>query len=99
MVYAVDFDGILCYDRYPEIGIPRFGVIDFVKRRKAEGDKIILWTCRSGEQLDAAVAWCADHGIIFDAINDNLKENIERHGNNCRKVSANYYIDDRAIKV
>ena len=31
----------------------------------------------------------------FDAVNDNVRENIEHFHNNCRKVFANYYIDDR----
>lgn len=95
MIYAVDFDGTLCRDRYPEIGEPKTAVIRFVKRLRQHGDKLILWTCRSGDDLDAAVAWCEAVGITFDAVNDNLPENVERYKNNCRKVNADYYIDDR----
>lgn len=95
MIYAVDFDGTLCRDRYPEIGEPRTAVIHFVKRLRAQGDKLILWTCRSGDDLEAAVAWCEALGLTFDAVNDNLPENIARYNNNCRKVNADYYIDDR----
>lgn len=95
MIYAVDFDGTLCLDRFPEIGEPRPAVINFIKRLRGNGDKLILWTCRSGTDLEAAVQWCAAHGIAFDAVNDNLPENIEKYQNNCRKVNADYYIDDR----
>lgn len=96
MVYAVDFDGTLCENAFPEIGAPRVAVINFVKAVKAAGDKVILWTCRVDARLDAALAWCAKQGITFDAVNDNLPEFIKNYGTNCRKVCADAYIDDRA---
>ena len=99
MVYAVDFDGTLCVNAYPDIGAPRSEIINFIKRRQADGDKIILWTCRSGSTLEDAVAWCSGHGLVFDAVNDNLEENIACHNNNSRKVCADYYIDDRNFYV
>ena len=99
MIYAVDFDGTLCVDRYPAIGPPRQTVIDFVKRRRKAGDKLILWTCRCGEYLAAAVVWCAERGLTFDAINDNVNENKAAHNNNPRKVYADYYIDDRNFYI
>lgn len=101
MVYAIDFDGTLCVDRYPEIGEPREDVINALlaikgrtSRRTAQ-DRFILWTCREGDQLERALQWCYFHGLTFDAVNDNLPEHIERYGNNCRKVYADIYIDDR----
>lgn len=97
MIYAIDFDGTLCVDAYPGIGAPRLGIIEFVKASQRGGDRFILWTCRSGEQLEEAVAWCAAQGITFDAINDNLPELVALYGNNCRKVNADRYIDDRNI--
>jgi hypothetical protein len=99
MVYAVDFDGTLCVNDYPEIGAPRYEVINFVKHRRADGDKLILWTCRSGLFLENALEWCARHGLEFDAVNDNLAENIVSHNNNSRKVFADYYLDDRNVHV
>ncbi len=38
---------------------------------------------------------CKEHGLIFDAVNDNLPEIVEAFGGNCRKIFANEYIDDR----
>lgn len=99
MVYAVDFDGTLCEDIYPEIGPPRQDVIDFIKAERDGGAKIILWTCRCGRELTATLEWCTAQGIVFDAINDNLRKNIERNGNNCRKVFADRYIDDRNFDI
>lgn len=97
MVYAVDFDGTLCENAFPEIGRPRRDVINFVKAARAAGDKVILWTCRVDDRLEAAVAWCAEQGLAFDAVNDNLPELIEKYNSNCRKVCADVYIDDRAL--
>ena len=98
-VIAVDFDGCLCEANWPDIGAPRMPVIRELLLQQAEGAKIILWTCREGEQLQAAVMWCLNHGIKFDAINDNLKENKERYGNNCRKVWATEYWDDKSVLI
>lgn len=96
-VIAVDFDGTLCKNRWPNIGEAYNEVINECIRRQAEGDKIILWTCRSGALLDDALLWCLNRGLKFDAVNDNLAENIEKYGNNCRKVWADEYWDDKAV--
>lgn len=95
-IYAVDFDKTLnLADKYPELGEPNMKLIEFLKDRRAAGDKIILWTCREGELLKEAVKYCDDYGLFFHAVNDNLPENIEYYGNNCRKIWAHHYIDDR----
>lgn len=95
-IYAVDFDKTInLADTYPKLGEPNMDLIEFLKERSAAGDKIILWTCREGELLKAAVKYCNDYGLFFHAVNDNLPENIEYYGNNCRKVWAHHYIDDR----
>ena len=95
-IFAVDFDKALnLADKYPELGEPNMKLIEFLKDRRAAGDKIILWTCREGELLKEAVKYCNDYGLFFHAVNDNLPENIEYYGNNCRKIWAHHYIDDR----
>lgn len=38
-------------------------------------------------------------GLRFDYINENTKENIEKYGNNTRKVFAHYYIDDKNMTI
>lgn len=94
-IYAVDFDKTInLADTYPELGEPNIELIEFLKERREAGDKIILWTCREGELLKAAVKYCNDYGLYFHAVNDNLPENIEYYGNNCRKIWAHHYIDD-----
>lgn len=99
MIIAVDFDGTLCKDAYPNIGEEKEEVINYIKFAKASGDKIILWTCRKGKQLKQAVKWCKERGIEFDAVNKNLKEHIKKMKGDTRKVYADIYIDDKAINL
>lgn len=94
-IIAVDFDGTLCQNAWPEIGEPIKPVIDHIKYAQFTGAKIILWTCRTGEKLEAAVAWCRDHRLIFDAVNENLPEIVKAFGGDCRKIYADEYIDDK----
>lgn len=92
---AVDFDGTLCSDAWPEIGEPNQPLIDFLIQWQSEGNKVILWTCREDTLLWIAVDWCAEHGLHFDAVNCNLPERISYYnGNDSRKIGADYYIDD-----
>ena len=98
-IIAVDFDGTLCENLWPEIGAPRKPVIDYVLAEQKKGARLILWTNRSGDYLAEAVEWCRVHGIEFDAVNENLPEMVDLFHNDCRKVFANEYIDDRAIPM
>lgn len=94
---AVDFDGTLCFSKWPELGEPNRPLIEYLKVWRNQGNKLILWTCRAGEALEKAVSWCRDQQLEFDAVNDNLPEIIEMYGNNSRKVTCDYYIDDKAM--
>lgn len=49
-----------------------------------------------GEQLTAAVDFCAQHSVHLDAVNRNLPEIVEAFGGDTIKVFANEYWDDRA---
>ena len=97
MTYAVDFDGTLCENAWPEIGKPKYKVIDYCNALKAEGHKLILNTCREGVMLHKAVAWCATFALFFDAYNQNLPEHITTYGGDCRKIFADFYIDDKNL--
>lgn len=98
-IIAVDFDGCLCQNAWPEIGEAREDVIRVLLERQKRGAKIILWTCRVGERLADAVQWCAERGISFDAVNANLPVNIAAFGNDCRKIYADEYWDDKAMSM
>lgn len=74
-------------------------MFEFLKEKQKEGDIIILWTCREKKMLEEAVEFCEKFGLRFDYINENTKENIEKYGNNTRKVFAHYYIDDKNMTI
>ena len=57
----------------------------------------VLWTCREAEALQRAVQWCEQMGLIFDAVNDNIPEIVMHYGTNSRKISCDYYIDDKML--
>lgn len=61
------------------------------------GAGLILWTCREGTLLQAAVDACKGWGLTFDAINESLPDWIEAYGTRPRKVGATEYWDDRAV--
>lgn len=98
---AVDFDGTLVEDKFPEIGEPRNIIINAIRRLQICGVRTILWTCRrddqNGNHLEKAVQWCKEHGLEFDAVNENLPEVQEKWGGDTRKVLADYYLDDKAV--
>ena len=96
-VIAVDFDGTLCENHWPGIGLPHLDMIDWMKRLRKEGHKVVLWTCREGMQLIDAIVWCADHGLFFDAVNDNIEEYKKLFKGNSRKIMADWYIDDKSV--
>lgn len=95
MIYAVDFDGYLCRNAWPDIGEPNMDIIEHFKALKADGHKLILWTCREGQALRDAVNWCMRYGLHFDAYNANLPDMNEKYGNDSRKIGADFYCDDK----
>lgn len=69
---AIDFDGTLCENNYPDIGEPNWNVIYEAIQEQKHGAGLILWTCREGKLLYDAMEACFDWGLQFDAINDSL---------------------------
>ena len=97
-IIAVDFDGTIVSDNFPDIGEPIELTIHKIEREQAQGSKIILWTCRNGKALEDAVKFCRDElGLHFDAINENLDEIKVLYGGDTRKVFADEYWDDKAV--
>ena len=96
-IYAVDFDGTLCVSIRNGIGSPNINLIEHLKKRRRQGNKIILNTCRCGDRLTPAIEWCKEFGLEFDAVNDNLPEIVEALGVNPRKIYADVYIDDKMV--
>ena len=95
-IIAVDFDGTLCTNNWPDIGEPNKNLIDYLIKAREKGHKLILWTCRVDAKLDEAILWCNDHGLYFDFVNRNADDLIVAFGEDTRKIFADVYIDDRA---
>jgi hypothetical protein len=95
-IIAVDFDGTLCENKWPDIGEPNTELINYLIDEQKKGSKIILWTCRAGSKLKQAVAWSKALGLKFDAVNENLRDVIAMFKDkDTRKIFAHEYIDDR----
>lgn len=79
---AVDFDGTICEDAYPEIGAPRWPVIEALRALHDAGWRIAIHTCRANrtaistteryherqERLADMVEWLLLLGVWFDQI-------------------------------
>lgn len=99
LIISVDFDGIIVSNRsYPVIET-KHNLMAKSKLDKwsKQGHKIIINTCRVGDALDKAVEFLNREEIHYDAINENLPERIAEYGMDCRKISADVYIDDKSI--
>ena len=98
MVIAVDFDGTIVQNAYPEIGAPKYDVIYALQYLQAAGNQLILWTCRDGDDLKRAVEYCEKvHNLHFDYINADTAEALQKFTGRSKKVGADFYIDDKAM--
>lgn len=97
MIIAVDFDGTICKNAWPQIGEPNFKLIHWLKEQRGKGHTLILWTCREGELLQEALRFCEIYGLVFDYVNENSQDVVERFGCISRKVYADLYIDDKSL--
>lgn len=96
LIIAVDFDGTIVEDAYPEIGDPKIFAFETLRELNKDGHRLILWTYRNGERLQEAVNFCKKNGIEFYAVNKNYPEEIFE-GKVSRKINADIFIDDRNI--
>lgn len=96
---AVDFDGTITKeDNYPYIGEVREDAVRVMKRIKEEGGKIVIWTCRIGNDALKVKRFLAENKIPYDVFNEAFPEMLAQFGDgNPRKVFADVYIDDRSL--
>lgn len=97
MVIAIDFDGVLNASPFPDVGGEVKGAKEAMLQLKEQGHELIIWTCREGESQIKAINWLLDRGIPFDGVNCNSEKNIEKYSNDCRKIYADLYVDDRCV--
>ena len=93
MIIAIDFDGTIVHDRFPEVGEMMEGADCCIQRLRGDGHYIIINTCRNGETLIDAINFLLEKRIPFDRVNDNHPGKTAEYGAT-RKVYADLYIDD-----
>jgi hydroxymethylpyrimidine pyrophosphatase-like HAD family hydrolase len=96
MKIAVDFDGTIVEHAYPAIGKEKLFAFQVLKELQKRGFLLILWTYRTGKELDEAVEYCRNNGIEFYAVNKNYPEEVLDETVS-RKINADIYIDDKNL--
>lgn len=91
---AVDFDGTIVEHEFPKIGNEIPFAAETLQALQKKGHKLILWTYRSGLELEDALKFCQSRGIEFYAVNKNYPEE-KMDEKTSRKILADIYIDDR----
>ena len=80
----------------PEIGKEKLFAFLTLKELNKKGARLILWTFRTGKELDEAVEFCRKNGVEFYAVNKNYPEEV-MNDTVSRKIDADIYIDDKNI--
>jgi hypothetical protein len=93
---AIDFDGTIVEHEYPEIGKEMLFAFLTLKELNKKGARLILWTFRSGKELEEAVEFCRKNGVEFYAVNKNYPEEV-MNDTVSRKIDADIFIDDRNL--
>lgn len=96
-VLAVDFDGTIHTGEYPQVGPERNEAGLYLRILASEGYGIIINTCREGISLAYAINWLDNNGIPYHYVNCNFPHLIEEYSADCRKISADVYIDDKCL--
>ncbi len=94
---AVDFDGTIVEHRYPAIGKELLFAFDTLRALQKQKHLLILWTYRTGKELDEAVEFCRQNGVEFYAVNKSYPEEVFDDLYSSRKIEADLFIDDRNI--
>ena len=99
MYICIDFDGTIVDHRFPEIGPPVPGALEWMGKFQDAGARLILFTMRSdggrnGNVLSDAVNYLQGNGIQLYGINVNP---TQVHWTSSPKAYGQLYIDDAAF--
>lgn len=94
---AVDFDGTIVEHAYPGIGKEKLFAFSTLRELQKRGAKLILWTFRTGQELEEAVEFCRQNGVEFYAVNKNYPEEVYDESAVSRKIDVDIYIDDKNL--
>jgi hypothetical protein len=98
MRLSIDFDGTIVETNYPKIGKLKPNVVEVINKLYNESYKIIISTCRVGIYEGHCYQFLKKYGILYHYINSNLPCDIEYFKQDCRKISADIYIDDKQLR-
>jgi len=93
MEIAIDFDGTCVTHAYPKVG-KDIGALDILKKLIENKHNLILYTMRSGKELDDAINWFKENNIKLYGIQFNPTQKDWTSSNKCY---AQLYIDDAAL--
>jgi hypothetical protein len=93
IILGVDFDGTCVTHEYPNIG-REIGAPEVLREFIAHGARLILWTMRSGVELEEAVEWFKSNSLPLFGINENPEQ---KKWTTSQKAYAHFYIDDAAV--
>jgi hydroxymethylpyrimidine pyrophosphatase-like HAD family hydrolase len=92
MVIAIDFDGTITDKNiFPKVGEFKEHAIDAIRNLQSHGHKVVLWTCREGDYLDAARIALEYEGLFLNGYN------YSPYQLQSRKIVADVYIDDKNV--
>jgi hypothetical protein len=95
MVIAVDFDGTCVTHEYPHVG-EDIGAQPVLRKLVEAGHQLILFTMRSGKELQDAVKWFKNNDIPLYGVNANPTQS---EWTKSPKAYAQLYIDDAALGI
>jgi hypothetical protein len=93
IIVGIDFDGTCVTHEYPEVG-DEIGATPILKSMVKLGYKLILFTMRSGKELEDAVEWFEEREIPLYGINENPPQ---KTWTDSPKAHCRIYIDDSGI--
>lgn len=96
-VLAIDFDDTICKSNYPETGKARKDAVKYMHKLIDKGYGIVINTCRNEVPLAKAIDWMYENDVPYHFINCNFPEIIQSYSGDCRKISADMYIDDKCL--
>lgn len=97
MILAIDFDNTIVEEIYPDIGKLKPNAKEVINQLYEDGHTIIINSCRSGIYEGEMELFLMELEIKYHWINCNEPDRIKHFGRDCRKISADIYIDDKNL--
>jgi len=95
MIIAIDFDGTIVEQEFPNIGAIKKNAKEVINKLHEDGHYIIIWTCRyTNSDLRSMIQFLIENDIWYDSINNNCDNlSFVPHP----KIYADVYIDDHNL--